>query len=57
MGSERAEFQEARNVIGHDAQPGSDHQDDDDELPPVIGERYRDVLHDINHAANHAADQ
>ena len=44
-------------MIRNDAQPGSDHQDDDDELPPVIGERYRDVLYDINHAANNAADQ
>lgn len=44
-------------MISPAAQPHSDHQDDDDELPPVIGERYRDVLHDINHAANNAADQ
>lgn len=44
-------------MIRNDAQPGSDHQDDDDELPPVIGERYRDVLYDINHAANNAAHQ
>ncbi|MGO4699832.1 hypothetical protein [Dyella sp. 2RAB6] len=40
-----------------DAQRGNVQHDDDDELPPVLGERYRDVLCDINHAANNAANQ
>lgn len=40
-----------------DAQRGDEQLDDDDELPPVLGERYRDVLYDISHAANNAANQ
>lgn len=30
---------------------------DDDELPPVLGERYRDIVYDINRAAFNADQQ
>lgn len=37
------------------ARDGCNRPNDDDDLPPVLGERYRDVTYDIHRAAMNAA--